>query len=77
MFPTWSDWDIKYTRKGLVKLAATRALKLLAVFATVAAIIRLRTNGQGIGHITVLMRNYVRRAILSGSVILQLAGNKI
>ena len=42
MFPVWTHWDGKYTRKGLVKLALGRILKiwmlLSAVYATVFAV---------------------------------------
>lgn len=37
MFPVWSDWDIKYTTKGLYKRHLSGMMKLVALTALVVA----------------------------------------
>jgi hypothetical protein len=37
MFPRYSDWDVSYTRKGLIKYRVLRTLKYLATFSTLLA----------------------------------------
>jgi len=74
MFPTWSDWDINYTTKGLSKQRAKKLVKLFAILGTVAIIVRLRKDPQSIkSH----LKTYVRSALLSGVNILQVAEKKI
>lgn len=45
MFPKWSDWDLQYTRKGLVKQQVTQALRLLLLVAVVVGAFGLRQGG--------------------------------
>lgn len=74
MFPTWSDWDIKYTAQGLLKQRAKKLAGLLAILGTVMALTRLRKDPDACkSH----LRNYVRSALLSGVNILQLAEKKL
>lgn len=77
MFPTWSDWDFKYTAKGYTKLLFSRAIKLLTFGAAVAALVRFRKGKKSVQDIARLLRAYVRQGILSGSNILQVAALKI
>ena len=76
MFPTWSDWQITYTSKGLAKKRAKTALRYTAYAAAIAGIIRLRgaKNGESIKE---LLRAYVRQALLTGAVVLQAVGSKV
>ena len=77
MFPTWSDWDITYTRKALIRSKATKTLRILAIVATIMGIARLRKNGQGVADVKELLKGYVRRALLTGAGVLQIAGSKV
>ncbi|KAK5464926.1 hypothetical protein LTS15_001489 [Exophiala xenobiotica] len=45
MFPRWSHWDAKYTRKGLIKLQLGRILKLFALVVAVWGSIFTARNG--------------------------------
>jgi len=77
MFPTWSDWDITYTRKGLIKTKAIKTLRMLAIVATVVGFVRLRKNGQGVQDVKALLKGYVRNALLTAAAVLQIAGSKV
>lgn len=76
MFPTWSDWQITYTSKGLAKKRTKTALRYLAYAAAIAAIIRLRRNNNG-QSVKDLLKAYVRQALLTGAVVLQAVGSKV
>ncbi|KIX95588.1 uncharacterized protein Z520_08708 [Fonsecaea multimorphosa CBS 102226] len=45
MFPVWRHWDLAYTRKGRVRLAAARAVKLLSLLGLTWAIVFTRKHG--------------------------------
>jgi hypothetical protein len=45
MFPRWSHWDAKYTRKGLIKLQLGRILKLFGLVVAVWGAIFTARNG--------------------------------
>jgi hypothetical protein len=44
-FPYWNHWDIKYTRKGLVKHTIAKSLKLLAFTAVLLGLFKARQRG--------------------------------
>lgn len=67
MFPTYSDWDIKHTRKGLLKLGARRILNLLLIFGAISGIMSLR---RGELKVVDTMRNIVRQALAKGANVL-------
>jgi hypothetical protein len=74
MFPTWSDWDIKYTTKGIFKKHAINSVKILALAMTIVTAIRLRKHPLEVkSHI----KHAVRSALFSGINILQMAEKKI
>lgn len=77
MFPTWSDWDITYTSKGLAKKRTRTILRSLALVATIVGIIRMRNNGIGRDNIKALLQSYVRYALLGGASVLQAVSRKI
>jgi hypothetical protein len=52
-FPTWRDWNIRYTRKGLVKLVLQRLLAISPVVFSLLAWYGARQNGTD-------FRDYVR-----------------
>lgn len=72
MFPTWSDWDIKYTRKGLFKKSAFMLLKAFAFLALLFGIIQRKQSNLGLKT-----KAFVRTLIFSSAGLLQLAGSKI
>src|SRR5277367_874150 len=39
MFPRYSDWDLTYTRKGLIKYRLLQSLAYLATFSTILGIV--------------------------------------
>jgi hypothetical protein len=39
MFPRYSDWDLAYTRKGLIKYRLLQGLAYLATFSTIVGIV--------------------------------------
>ena len=81
MFPNWSNYDIQYTRKGLIKKWIRRALSSLIFVAGIITLYQARKHGQtfasayGIlqqqarGLITVLLTTVERgvRIIQNGS----------
>ena len=77
MFPTWSDWDLKYTKKGYAKLVGKRFIKLLALIATVSVALRLRQKGQGMEDAKVFLLRNIREVISTGTNVLQSAGKKL
>ena len=76
MFPTYSDWDITYTTKGLAKKRAKTTLRYLTSLAVIVGIIRLRRNSNG-RSIKDIIKGYVRQALLTGALVLQVAGSKV
>ena len=44
MFPKWGDWEIQYTRKGIIREKVKRALKVLAFAAFVVAAFKIRKH---------------------------------
>ncbi|KAL3420630.1 monooxygenase, flavin-binding [Phlyctema vagabunda] len=77
MFPTWSDWNIKYTRKGLAKKRAKDILKYLALVTMVAGAVLARKDGRSMLSIVGFLKSYVRMALLTGSVVLQTTASRV
>lgn len=62
MFPKWSDWNIEYTRKGLLKLQIQRALRVLAFIFTIYAAYTIRRDVRGgLKAFREVILGYVRR----------------
>ena len=77
MFPTWSDWDIKYTAKGLLKQRVKKSIGILALVGAIIAFIRLRKNPPSVADLKALLRNYVKCSLLTGANILQVVETKL
>ena len=77
MFPIWSDWDFKYTKKGLAKKRAKTAIAYLAIFGVFAIIVRLQANPQGMAGVKVLLVNYVKSALLFAANFLKVIEQRI
>jgi hypothetical protein len=76
MFPTWSDWDIEYTKKGQTKRSAKKVLNIVALAAMIVGGVRLRRNLQGRSLIA-LLKAYIRMTFLAGSGLLQTFASRI
>jgi len=76
MFPTWSDWDIEYTKKGQAKRSVKKALNIVALAAMIVGGVRLRRNLQG-RSLMGLLKAYIRLAFLAGSGLLQTVASRI
>ncbi|KAL8910846.1 MAG: hypothetical protein Q9171_003884 [Xanthocarpia ochracea] len=71
MFPKWSDWDLQYTRKGLLKKRARQASGLLLLLIIIVGGYALRQQGSGIFSglysLNHLLRRSVKQALFSAS----------
>ena len=47
MFPKWSDWNIQYTTKGLIKLRIKQTLRSLILFASITGLFQIRRDVRG------------------------------
>lgn len=65
MFPKWSDWNLEYTRKGLLKKRAGKALRICALVAVIVGANRLRKDGGSLGNLPSLLRQIVRSSLLT------------
>lgn len=69
MFPKWSDWDLQYTRKGLLKKRAQQSAGVIILLAVVVGSYALRRQGSGVfsGLQTLnhLLRKYVKQGLFS------------
>ncbi|KAL1637979.1 hypothetical protein SLS58_009096 [Diplodia intermedia] len=53
MFPVWSDWNITYTRKGLVKLYLQRGLRVLTALVLLTGAWKARQRGLKVADLRV------------------------
>ncbi len=65
MFPKWKDWNLQYTRKGLLKKRAGRALRICALVAVIVGAYNLRKDGGSLGNLPGLLRQIVRSSLLT------------
>lgn len=47
MFPKWSDWNIQYTTKGLIKERIKQTLRLVTLLASIVGLYRIRKDVRG------------------------------
>ena len=65
MFPKWSDWHIKYTRKGLIKHRISRAARVAVLIATIVGAYYIRKDVRGgLRAIVDLSQQFLRSALL-------------
>lgn len=62
MFPRWDHWDVKYTRKGLVRLRLRRILKVLGLLITVWGAAFAARNG--VSRMKVVLAEMARRGLV-------------
>ncbi|KAI4233583.1 MAG: hypothetical protein L6R40_007034 [Gallowayella cf. fulva] len=68
MFPKWSDWDLQYTRKGLLKKRARQASGILLLVVVIVAAYVLWQQGSGVffglQNLNHLLRRYVKQTLI-------------
>ena len=74
MFPTWKDWDITYTPRGLALRRVKTLLKSLAAIAVFIWVYKLRKNGQ---TAKIVLRDIARDVLQGGGHVLQRLAGKI
>lgn len=47
MFPKWSDWNIQYTTKGLIKQRAKQTLRVVTLLASIVGLYYIRKDVRG------------------------------
>lgn len=47
MFPKWSDWNIQYTTKGLIKHRVSQTIKAMALIAVIVGAYYIRKDVRG------------------------------
>ncbi|KAL8896353.1 MAG: hypothetical protein Q9192_003143 [Flavoplaca navasiana] len=69
MFPKWSDWDMQYTRKGLLKKQVQRACGVILLLGIIVGSFALRRRGSGVlsglQSLNHLLRSYVKQGLFS------------
>ncbi len=76
MFPTWSDWNFKYTPQGLAQKKKRAMLRYTLYALVIVGIFSTKQNGYAIRDFPTFLRAYLRRAVLMGAKSLQgIAGN--
>jgi len=76
MFPTWSDWDISYTREGRIRKSARTVLRTVALVGLIVGSVKLGQNLQGKSMMTFLKAN-IRMAFLAAVGLLQTAASRL
>ena len=69
MFPKWSDWDMQYTRQGLLKKQVRRACGVILLLGIIVGSFALRQRGSGVfsgvQSLNHLLRSYVKQGLFS------------
>jgi hypothetical protein len=66
-FVKWRDWNIKYTRKGLVKQMLTRGIKYAAIVALLLVLLRARQSGRSLKEQALGIRDSALAMLLSST----------
>ncbi len=59
-FPTWSDWNIEYTSKGIAKSRRTKMIRILMVSLAFVMTYKVRKSGKSV---KVLMRTFLQNLL--------------
>ena len=61
MFPKWSDWNIQYTTKGLIKERIKRTVKLVVLLAGIVGAYYIRTDvGGTLMRLQIMTKLYIK-----------------
>jgi len=77
MFPTWSDWNFKYTPQGLARKRRKAVLRYALYALAIVGIFRAKQDSYAIRDFPTLFRAYLKRALLLGSNTLQGIAGKV
>jgi len=77
MFPTWSDWDITYSARGIAKRRRQATLKFLAYAALTMGLVGLVRRGKSVQDVLRWVRGYAREALLKASGVLQTVSGRV
>lgn len=77
MFPTWSDWNITYTSKGLRKKRTKAMLRYLAYAVAFVGIYKARQARYGLTDLLAFLKGYLMLALLMVARTLQRVGSKV
>lgn len=65
MFPKWSDWNIQYTTKGLVKQRIKQTLQVVTLLASIVGLYYIRNDVRGgLRALDSSMRQMVKSGLL-------------
>lgn len=71
MFPKYSDWNLTYTRRGLVKLYLQRGLRVLALLVLLVGALKARQKGIGTAGLRAGALRLIRLAAANGRELLR------
>ena len=71
MFPMWSNYDVQYTRKGLIKKWIRQALTSLSVVAGIVILYHARKQGQSFATLSDVIRQRARGLVAVFSTIVE------
>ena len=66
MFPKWSDWNIQYTRKGLIKHRVSQAGKVVFLLGAIVGAYYIRKDVRGGLRAIVGLSQHLLRSALIG-----------
>lgn len=77
MFPTWSDWQLTYTPKGLAKRRTKKILTYLGMIGLISALVHFRRIPKDLDRVKAFLKSFVRMALLKGVGLLTTVEKKI
>jgi hypothetical protein len=77
MFPKSSDWNIKYTPKGLAKKRVKSGVRYMLYTLALVGIYQAKRQGYSVRDFSLLARNYLKLPLLLGANFLQKIAGKL
>ena len=77
MFPTWSDWNIQYTKKGLAKKRSRQATKTIALALGIIGGYRLYQSGLSAQDLKEVVGQILRGTLSQAILIWSLVREKL
>jgi hypothetical protein len=77
MFPTWSDWSLKYTPQGLARKRRRALIRYVLYAAALVGVICAKQNGYMIRDSPILLKAYLKWGVLMGAKSLQHIASKV
>lgn len=63
-FPTWSYWDIQYTRKGISTMWWRRAIRVSVTVLSIVGVYRVRQMGLGMRYLQRMLMECINRSLV-------------